>query len=112
MALAVFGFSGLLCGGSWGLRLCQPFPLEYLLVATVMLSVLRALALIQSARGRDWMALLLLVPAAVYLWIAESSNHTVETVATQFMVFSSVLLLYFGIMSLLIDYCTRSPRLT
>jgi O-antigen/teichoic acid export membrane protein len=112
MALAVFGFSGLLCGGSWGLRLCQPFPLKYLLVATVMLSVLRALVLIQSARGRDWMALLLLVPAAVYLWIAEASNHTVETVATQFMVFSSVLLLYFGIMSLLIDYCTRSPRLT
>jgi hypothetical protein len=112
MALAVFGFSGLLCGGSWGLRLCQPFPLKYLLVATVMLSVLRALVLIQSARGRDWMALSLLVPAGAYLWIAEVSNHGVDTLATEFMVFSSVLLLYFSITSLLVDYQARGTRLT
>jgi len=112
MAFAVFGFSGLLCGGSWGLRMCQPFPLKYLLVATVMLSVLRALVLIQSARGRDWIALLLLVPAAAYLWIAEASIHSVETVATQFMVFASALLPYFGITSLLVDYRARVTRLT
>jgi O-antigen/teichoic acid export membrane protein len=107
MALAVSGFSGLLCGGAWGLRLCQPFPLQYLLVGTVMLSVLRALVLIQSARGRDWMAVSLLLPAAVYLWIAQFSERNVEMVATQFMVFTGALLLYFGIMSLLMDYRVR-----
>jgi O-antigen/teichoic acid export membrane protein len=112
MALAVFGFSGLLCGGSWGLRLCQPFPLKYLLIATVMLSVLRALVLIQSARGRDWMAISLLVPAAAYLWMAEISNHGVETLATEFMVFAGVLVLYFGVMTLLVDYRARATRLT
>jgi hypothetical protein len=107
MAVAVFGFSGLLCGGSWGLRLCQPFPLQYLLVATVVLAVLRALVLIQSARGRDWMAVSLLVPAAAYLWIAEASSHSVETLAIEFMVFASFLLLYFAIISLLVDW--RAP---
>jgi hypothetical protein len=112
MAVAVFGFSGLLCGGSWGLRLCQPFPLKYLLVATVMLSVLRALVLIQSARGRDWMALSLLLPAGAYLWIAVVSNHGVDTLATEFMVFTGALLLYFGIMSLLVDYQARGMRPT
>lgn len=104
MALVVFGLSGLLCGGSWGLRLCQPFPLNYLLAATVMLSVLRALVLIQSARGRDWMAVSLLVPAAAYLWIAQVSSHSVETIATGFMVFAGLLLLYFSIVSLLLDW--------
>jgi hypothetical protein len=105
IALVVFGFSGLLCGGPWGLRLCQPFPLEYLLVATVMLSVLRALVLIQSARGRDWMAVSLLVPAGAYLWIAEVSSHSVDTLATEFMVFAGLLLLYFGTISLALDWC-------
>jgi len=112
MALAVFAFSGLLCGGSWGLRLCQPFPLNSLLAATVMLSVLRALVLIQSARGRDWMAISLLVPAAAYLWIAEASDHGVETLATEFMAFTSALLLYFGIVSLIADYRARGARQT
>jgi len=112
MALAVFAFSGLLCGGSWGLRLCQPFPLKYLLAATVMLSVLRALVLIQSARGRDWMAVSLLVPAAAYLWIAAVSDHGVETLATEFMVFTGALLLYFGVVSLVVDYRARTARLT
>jgi hypothetical protein len=110
MALAVFGFSELLCGGSWGLRLCQPFPLQYLLVATVMLSALRALVLIQSARRRDWMAISLLLPAGAYFWIAKVSNHDVETLATEFMVFTGVLLLYFGIMSLLVDHHARAAR--
>lgn len=111
MALAVFGFSGLLCGGSWGLRLCQPLPLNYLLAATVMLSVLRALVLIQSARGRDWMAISLLVPAGAYLWIATVSSHSAETIASQFMVFAGLLLLYFGIASLLIDWCRSVGRM-
>jgi O-antigen/teichoic acid export membrane protein len=112
IALAVFAFSGLLCGGSWGLRLCQPFPLKYLLAATVMLSVLRALVLIQSARGRDWMAVSLLVPAAAYLGIAAVSDHSVETLATEFMAFTSALLLYFCVVSLIVDYRARGARLT
>jgi hypothetical protein len=111
MALAVFAFSGLLCGGSWGLKLCQPFPLKYILVATVMLSVLRALVLIQSARGRDWMAISLFAPAAAYLWIAEVSGRSVDTVAIEFMVFTGVVLLYFGIMSLLVDCRLRATPL-
>ena len=67
--------------------------------------MLRALVLIQSARGRDWMAVSLLVPAGAYLWIAEVSSHSVETLATEFMVFAGLLLLYFAIISLLIDWC-------
>jgi hypothetical protein len=81
----------------------------------VMLSVLRALVLIQSARGRDWMAVSLLIPATAYLWIAEVSSHSVETLATEFMAFAGLLLLYFGSVGLLLDWRrpvgTRKVRL-
>jgi len=96
LALGVFGFSGWLCGGSWGLKLCQPFPLGFLLISAVALSVLRALVLYQSARGRDWLALSLFVPSAAYVWVADVSSRTVDTVAIQFMIFTAVLLLYYG----------------
>jgi O-antigen/teichoic acid export membrane protein len=96
VALGIFGFSGLLCGGKWGLNLCQPFPLELLLISAVTLSVLRALVLYQSARGRDWMALSMLVPAIAYLWIALQSDRNVATVAMEFAAFSGFLLLFYG----------------
>jgi O-antigen/teichoic acid export membrane protein len=101
IAVGVFGFSGLLCGGKWGLKLCQPVPLELLLISAVTLSVLRALVLYQSARGRDWTALSMIVPAAVYFWIAQESERNVVTVAQEFTVFSLVLLLLYGGVTLL-----------
>ena len=96
IALGVFGSSGLVCGGSWGLKLCQPLPLGLLLISAVTLSVLRALVLYHSARGRDWKALSMLVPAAAYFWIALDSSRTVETIAIEFTVFSALLLPYYG----------------
>jgi O-antigen/teichoic acid export membrane protein len=104
IAVGVFGFSGLFCGGAWGLKLCQPFPLELLLISAVTLSVLRTLVLYQSARGRDWMALSMLVPAAVYLWIALESDRNVATVAMEFTTFSGLLLLYYGGLTLLSEH--------
>jgi hypothetical protein len=101
IALGVFAFSGLLCGGRWGLKLCQPFPLELLLVSAVTLSVLRALVLYQSARGRDWMALSMLVPAAAYLWFALKSDRNVATVAMEFAAFSGLLLLFYSVLTIL-----------
>jgi O-antigen/teichoic acid export membrane protein len=101
IAIGVFGFSGLLCGGTWGLKLCQPFPLELLLISAVTLSVLRALVLYQSARGRDWMAVSMLVPAAAYLWIALASDRNVTTVAIEFTAFSGLLLVYYSGLTLL-----------
>ena len=58
------------------------------------------------------MAVSLLVPAAAYLWIAAVSDHSVETLATEFMAFTSSLLLYFGIVSLIVDHRARGARLT
>ena len=96
IALGIFGFSGLLCGGKWGLNLCQPFPLELLLISAVTLSVLRALVLYQSARGRDWMAVFMLVPAVAYLSVALNSDRNVATVAMEFAAFSGLLLLFYS----------------
>ena len=103
IAVGVFAFSGLLCGGTWGLKLCQPFPLDLLLISAVTLSVLRALVLYQSARGRDWIALSMLIPAAVYLWVALESDRDVATVAMEFAAFSGVLLLYYSGLTLLTE---------
>jgi O-antigen/teichoic acid export membrane protein len=103
IALGVFGFSGLLCGGRWGLRLCEPFPLELLLISAVTLSVLRTLVLYQSARGRDWTALSMMVPAVAYLWIALASERNVATVAKEFTAFSGLLLLYYSGVTLLTE---------
>jgi O-antigen/teichoic acid export membrane protein len=103
MALGVFEFSGVLCGGPWGLKLCRHFPLQFLLISAVMLSVLRVVVLYQSARGRDWLALSMLAPAAAYLWIAEASSHNVDTIAVQFAVFSALVLAYFGGLTLLAE---------
>ena len=103
MALAVYLFSGWLCGGAWGLKLCRPQPLQILLISAVVLSIVRALVFYQSARARDWMAVSMLVPAAAYLWIAQTSDRTVETVAAQFTIFSVIILLYFALLSLIAE---------
>lgn len=103
MALAVFLFSGWLCGGAWGLKLCRPHPLQNLLVSAVLLSILRALVFYQSARARDWMAISMLIPAAIYLLVAQASNRAVETVAAQFTVFSAIVLLYYAALSLMAE---------
>lgn len=106
LALGVLGFSGVLCGGSWGLRSCQPGPLGYLLISAVPLSVLRALVFYQSARQRDWLAISLLMPAAVYILVADLSGHTIETMAQQFAAFSVALVCYYGGLALLTN---RTP---
>jgi len=103
MALVVFLFSGWLCGGAWGLKLCQPHPLETLLLSAVLLSILRALVFYQSARARDWTAISMLVPAAAYVWIAQVSLHSVETVAVQFTIFSAAVLFYYGALSFIVE---------
>src|SRR5204862_7404268 len=58
--------SNWLCGGRWGVTLCQPALMYVLLTAIVPLSLLRVLVLLQFARGRDWFPLWLSIPAAVY----------------------------------------------
>jgi len=95
IGLSVFLFSGVLCGGTWGLRLCQPDPLGYLLISAVCLSVLRVLVFYESACARDWMSISMLVPAAAYVLIAAMSERSIETVALQFTVFSAGVLLYY-----------------
>ena len=103
IAVGVFVFSGLLCGGTWGLKLCQSYPLDLLLISAVTLSVLRALVLYQSARGRDWIALSMLIPAAVYISIALISDRNVTAVSMEFAAFCGMLLLYFGGLTLLAE---------
>jgi hypothetical protein len=79
MALVVLALSQLVCGTSWGLQSCRPGPLQILLISAVLLSGLRALVFYNSARGRDWIAVSMLLPAAGYTWIALLSPQSVDT---------------------------------
>ena len=83
-----------LCGGSWGLRNCQPGPLGVLLLSVIPLALLRILVLLQFTRGQDWLAIWLAVPTAAYVWLAWHSDRDIATVAWQFTGFAVVSLLF------------------
>ena len=83
-----------LCGGSWGLRNCQPGPLDILLLSVVPLALLRILVLLQFTRGQDWLAIWLAIPTVLYVWVAWHSARDITTVAWQFAGFSGAALVF------------------
>jgi O-antigen/teichoic acid export membrane protein len=87
--------SGWLCGGAWGLKLCEPGPMHVLLLSTLPLVLLRVLVTLQFARGHDLIALWLGIPVATYFFIIANSQRTVEAVAKGFTVFSAGACIFF-----------------
>ncbi len=87
--------SGWLCGGRWGVKLCDPSLMYVLLVSVVPLSLLRVLVLLQFARRRDWFVLWLGVPTTAYLWAVASRGWNLETMAAGFSVFSAAAFTFF-----------------
>src|SRR5262249_5964862 len=102
-------FSGWLCGGGWGLQLCQSDPLHMLLLSTLPLVVLRLLVLFQYARGHDLIALWLALPVAAYFFIIANSDRTVEAVARGFTTFSAGACIFFLAVCFLAAHA-REPR--
>lgn len=83
------------CGGPWGLRLCNASTLTPLLLSVLPLSLLRVLVLLQFARGRDRRVLFLALPVALYLSFAWHAMRSIDVLAKQFAVFSTVCFLVF-----------------
>jgi len=91
-------FSGWLCGGTWGLRLCEDAPLFTLLLSAVPVAMLRVLVMLQFARRRDMLTLWLAVPILLYIPFAWTSDHTIMGIAQGFAYASTTtLLLYLSI---------------
>ncbi len=83
------------CGGPWGLSLCEGTTLKVLLLSVLPLSLLRVLVLLQFARGRDARVLFLVLPVALYLWLAWNSGRSIDVVAEQFSMFSAACFVLF-----------------
>ena len=91
--VAVFWLtSDWLCGGTWGLKLCQSPPLGILLLSVIPLALLRVFVLLQFARGRDWFTLWLIVPTMTYMVLAWMSVRSIATLAEGFAVFAAAVL--------------------
>lgn len=90
--------SGWLCGGQWGLRLCQEPPLYILLLSAVPVALLRVIVMLQFARGREMFTLWLVVPILFYLPFSWISGHTIIGIAESYAWASTLtLLLYLGV---------------
>lgn len=117
LALAVAGagavwiMSSWLCGGRWGLRLCEPGTLDVLLFSVVPLALMRVVILLQFARGRDWIPVALILPVLAYLWFAWNSPRNIETVAAQFVVFSAAAFVFLVLVHVVFE-AVRKPTAT
>jgi hypothetical protein len=97
---SVLLFSPWLCGGRWGVRLCEPRVMSVLLVSILPLSLLRMAVLLQFARGRDWLPLWLAVPTLAYVFAVYSRDSTVDGMAMTFAEFAVVCFIFFMSMHL------------
>jgi hypothetical protein len=81
-------FSTLLCGGEWGLKYCDRPSQNVLLLSVVPLAMTRFFVLLQIARGRNYIAWWLVLPALVFLMLELSGHRQVDTLVREFTTFS------------------------
>jgi O-antigen/teichoic acid export membrane protein len=108
-AFFAWATSGWLCGGTWGVKYCEAPTMNILLLSAVPLVLLRGLALLQFARGRDWLGLWLLLPTAVYLIIVSTSSWNKFVVAEQFTIFAGLSFVFLVVVQVGFEYF-QSPR--
>ena len=94
-SVVVWLLSPWLCGGRFGLALCEQAPLHILLISAVALSVLQITVLLEFARQRDWLVLSLSLPIVAYLLLVYFSKPGVEAMAVQFTIFAAATLAFF-----------------
>jgi O-antigen/teichoic acid export membrane protein len=95
--IATWMLSGLLCGGTWGIKHCEAQTLDVLLWSVAPLVLLRAVVLLQFARGADWLAASLAVPMIGYLYVAWQVHPDYPALARTFTIFSFAALVFLGI---------------
>jgi O-antigen/teichoic acid export membrane protein len=92
--VAIWLMSQYLCGGKWGVKLCDPLLLYPMLFSVVPLSLLRVLVLLQFARHRDWFASWLVVPTVVFVFAAGSGHWNASNLAVAFSIFTTASLVF------------------
>jgi O-antigen/teichoic acid export membrane protein len=95
--IATWVLSDVLCGGTWGIKHCETATLDILLWSVAPLVLLRAVVLLQLARGADWLAVSLAVPVIGYLYIAWRMHPDYLVLAKTFTIFSFAALVFLGI---------------
>jgi len=93
--VGIWLLSGSLCGGKWGVSLCDPSLLYPLLFSVLPLSLLRVLVLLQFARSRDWLVSWLILPTIVCLYAATAHRWNAYGMAIGFSVFSTASFVFF-----------------
>lgn len=100
-ALTIAGVSSVwllapwMCGGKWGLHLCDRHSLSILLLSVVPLSLLRISVVLDFVHKRDHLPLWLSVPVLIYVVIAWRTKPTFDVLAEQFALFSLTSFLFF-----------------
>jgi O-antigen/teichoic acid export membrane protein len=102
--MATWMLSGVLCGGMWGLKHCEVGTLDILLWSVAPLVLLRAVVLLQFARGVDWLATSLAFPVTCYLWVIWETRPDYLELAQGFALFSVASLVFLGIVHACADF--------
>lgn len=85
-----------LCGSRFGLKLCAPSLLAILLISVVPLSLLRTMAIIEFAHGRELVLLWLIVPALGYGLFVWKTAPGMNELAIGFSAFSVMAFVFFS----------------
>jgi O-antigen/teichoic acid export membrane protein len=93
--LFIWELSPLVCGGFWGLPLCDRPLLGTMLLSVVPMMLLRLLVLLGFARGRDWLPAWLAPPALAYFWIVQRSAPGMRALAGQFALFAAFICAFY-----------------
>lgn len=80
--------SDAVCGGIWGMPLCQPKLLNILLVSVLPTALLRLLVFVEFAKGRAWKVKWLVLPTLLYVGFTFAMPRTIP-VAAGFAIFGS-----------------------
>jgi O-antigen/teichoic acid export membrane protein len=106
--MATWMLSGVLCGGAWGLKHCEVGTLDILLWSVAPLVLLRAVVLLQFARGVDWLAASLALPVVCYLCVIWETRPDYLELAQGFTLFSVASLVFLGIVHAGADFARRA----
>jgi len=104
--------SGIVCGGSWGMPLCDATLFHILLLSALPLTMLRLLVLAEFANGHDRVVLWLVLPLVGYLLFCAPFLSAPRVLAESFVIFAvGVLAFGLGVSAISIRRRRRSAQI-
>lgn len=84
-----------ICGGRWGLHLCDSHSVHILLLSVIPLSLLRISVILDFVHQRDHLPIWLAVPVLIFIMTVWMTKPSVSILADQFAIFSLATFLFF-----------------